>query len=120
MSAAKTESEIDAEIQNNNIKAIIFEPTLSLGDDQCIDVLNKLIPELANTRNGQKVTSSKYGYLEALIQTNFYSYPGVYKFRVFMLSFRASSTMLKISTSNFQAKRISPQFPFLPLTTLSS
>ena len=82
LSQAASEKEIDQEIQSSNAKAIIFEPTLSVGNDLFIDVLNRLIPELASTRNGQPVSSKKYGSLRSLIQTNFYSFPGVYKFRV--------------------------------------
>jgi len=31
LSQAKSEGEVDSELKNNNIKAVIFEPTLSLG-----------------------------------------------------------------------------------------
>lgn len=89
LSQAKTVEEADKEIKDNNIKGIIFEPTLSLGNDQYIDILNTLIPELATTTNGSRVKSSKYPSLSALIQTNFYSYPGVFKFRVKINRFRA-------------------------------
>lgn len=82
LSHAKTPEEADNEIKENNIKGIIFEPTLNLGKDQYIDVLNSLIPELATTAHGSRVKSAKYPSLSALIQTNFYSYPGVFKFRV--------------------------------------
>lgn len=44
VSQAKSESEVDTELNNKNIKAVIFEPTLRLGDEQYIDILNKLIP----------------------------------------------------------------------------
>lgn len=82
LSQATSEADLDSEIRNNNIRGIIFEPTLTIGENLCIDVLNTLIPELASTRNGQRVSSKKYTSLAALIQTNFFSYPGVYKFRV--------------------------------------
>lgn len=89
VSQARTANEVDAEIKKNNIKGIIFEPTLNVGGEQYIDVLNKLIPELASTPNGARVKSAKYPSLSALIQTNFYSYPGVFKFRVKNHLFRA-------------------------------
>lgn len=41
-------------------------------------------------RNGEILKSAKYPSLSTLIQTNFYSYPGVYKFRVNSLLDRAS------------------------------
>jgi hypothetical protein len=88
VSQAKTVEEADQEIKSNNIKGIIFEPTLTLGNDQYIDVLNGLIPELAHTVNGARVKSANYPSLSALIQTNFYSYPGVFKFRVTNAEFR--------------------------------
>ncbi len=92
ISHGKTLQEVEKEIKDNNIKGIIFEPTVTLGykQDQYIDVLNKLIPELATTPNGARVKSAKYPSLTALIQTNFYSYPGVYKFRVVIVVFRVS------------------------------
>lgn len=82
VSQAHNEQEAEQEIISNNIKGIIFEPTLPLKKEQYIDVLNNLIPELANTPNGARVRSAKFPSLSALIQTNFYSYPGVFKFRV--------------------------------------
>lgn len=88
LSQAKTLEEVDREIKDNNIKGIIFEPTLDYGQEQYIDVLNKLIPELATTPNGSRVKSARYPSLSALIQTNFYSFPGVYKFRVKINRFR--------------------------------
>jgi hypothetical protein len=102
VSQARTIDEADKEIKDNNIKGIIFEPTLTIQrDHQYIDVLNNLIPELASTGNGSRVKSAKYPSLTALIQTNFYSYPGVFKFRVMNMIFRAFLTTLMTNTSNF-------------------
>ena len=89
LSTANTTDEIAKEISNNNVKGIFFEPTINIGDNLFIDVLNQLIPELTSTKNGQKITSKQFSSLKALIQTNFYSYPGVYKFRVRSLIYRA-------------------------------
>lgn len=91
ISHGKTLDEVEKEIKDNNIKGIVFEPTLLLGykQDLVIDALNKLIPELATTSNGARVKSAKFPSLAALIQTNFYSYPGVFKFRVAIILRRA-------------------------------
>ena len=48
MSQAKTNEELDQEISQNNIKGIIFEPTLPLGEDLAIDSIYKLMPEIKN------------------------------------------------------------------------
>lgn len=91
ISYGKTLAEVEKEIKDNNIKGIVFEPTLLLSykQDLVIDALNQLIPELATTPNGARVKSTKFPSLSALIQTNFYSYPGVFKFRVAILLCRA-------------------------------
>ena len=74
VSHAQNLQEAEEEIVKNNIKGIIFEPTLPLKKEQYIDVLNNLIPELAGTANGARVKSAKFPSLTALIQTNFYSW----------------------------------------------
>jgi len=47
-----------------------------------IDALQTLSPELKNHFHGASLNLKRFPYLKALVQTNFYSYPGVYKFRV--------------------------------------
>ncbi len=47
-----------------------------------IDTLNGLAPELSSQLLGSPLKLSKYPNLRTLIQTYYYSFPGVYKFRV--------------------------------------
>jgi hypothetical protein len=61
---------------------MIFEPTVLLQKTSLIDSLNGLTPELASQALGSPLKLSQYPSLRKLIQTNFFSFPGVYKFRV--------------------------------------
>ena len=119
-SQAQTAEEADQEIKSNNVKAIIFEPTLPLGDSIFIDVLNRLIPELASTNNGSRVNAKEYPSLSTLIQTNFYSYPGVLKFRVSPPPLRVSSTTPLTSISPFPRRTALTPSRCLPLRRLFS
>ena len=82
ISEARTLDDFDRELTQHNINGVIFEPTLPLGDDLTIDGLYRLMPELKNLEQGSQIQPQKYNNLKMLIQTNFYTYPGVFKYRV--------------------------------------
>ena len=48
-----------------------------------IDGIYALMPELKSLEQGSPINPKKYSNLRMLIQTNFYTYPGVFKYRVF-------------------------------------
>lgn len=64
------------------MKAVIFEPTLPLGDQLVIDGLYKLMPEIKEEIQGSQIKAKNFNNLKFLIQTGFYSFPGVFKYRV--------------------------------------
>lgn len=96
VSKAKTVQELGQELSQNNIKGLIFEPTLTLADELVIDGIYKLIPEIRNLNQGAQIKASAFSNLKFLFQTNFYSYNGVFKYRVLLFLFRASSTTQRI------------------------
>ena len=85
ISKANNVDELARELSENNIKGFFFEPTLPLGENTLmIDGLYNLMPELKELEQGSQISPKKFGQLKMLIQTNFYSYPGVFKYRVIL------------------------------------
>jgi hypothetical protein len=82
LSRAQTIEELDRELASNKVKAMIFEPTLPVGSDLAIDTVYQLMPELKNLVQGSQIKPQNYPDLSLLLQTNFYSYPGVFKYKV--------------------------------------
>ena len=82
VSKATTAAELDQELTQNNISCFIFDPNVQVENNKLIDTLNGLAPELPSHLLGSQLKLSKYPNLRKLVQTGFYSFPGVYKFRV--------------------------------------
>jgi hypothetical protein len=82
LSTASNIVELDMELHEKNITCMVFEPTIQMGKGTIIEALNELSPDLERQRYGAGLRLEKFPGLRSLIQTNFYSYPGVYKFRV--------------------------------------
>ena len=87
ISKATSVQELDHELSSHKINGLIFEPTLPLGEDLLMDGIYSLIPEARNLLQGDQLKPSKYNNLKMLIQTNFYTFPGVFKYRVILLLF---------------------------------
>lgn len=98
LSQATSPEQLRSELTQHDIKAVIFEPTLPLGAGLTIDGLYQLMPELRDLEQGSAIRPQQFGSLRLLLQTNFYSYPGVFKFRVSPALRRASSTTPATST----------------------
>ena len=86
ISQANNVDELDRELTQHNINGLLFEPTLPLGENSLmIDGIYNLMPELRSLEQGSPINPKKYSKLRMLIQTNFYTYPGVFKYRVCFL-----------------------------------
>jgi hypothetical protein len=91
LSAARSVEQLREELNRHNAAALIFEPTLPLGDGVLIDALYRLMPELRHATQGAPIRPAQFGALRFLFQTNFHTFPGVFKFRVTAAALRASS-----------------------------
>lgn len=82
VSKATTAAELDKELRENNVSCFVFEPNVQLQNTKLIDTLNVLAAELPSQQFGTPLKLASYPHLKKLIQTNHYSFPGVYKFKV--------------------------------------
>jgi hypothetical protein len=81
-SKAQSVDQLGEELSRHSVSAFIFEPTLPLGSGLLIDALYQLMPEVRHSIQGAPIQPVQFSNLRFLFQTNFNSFPGVFKFRV--------------------------------------